>query len=66
MLYEVAPATVVQVTVTWLLPGATTIPVGMPGFGAGSDEELPPPPPQAVSRAINEPMINLEINRRYR
>ncbi len=47
MLYEVAPETVVQVTVTWALPGVAVTPVG----AAGTPPPPPPPPPVGVAVA---------------
>jgi hypothetical protein len=58
MLYDVAPATAFHVTVASLFPGVTTIPVGIAGAGAVSDEE--PPLPHAVSSMMSKPAIHKE------
>jgi hypothetical protein len=66
MLYEVAPLTAAQLTVTWLLPADTFIPVGVAGRATGTGagvgvEPLPaPPPPHAASDAIVTPRIHTE------
>jgi hypothetical protein len=63
-LYEVAPATVPQVIVTWLLPAVAVSPEGIAGrgLGVGGGVEAPPPP-QAASSAVETPAIHKENHR---